>query len=575
MKKNKIIIAILIIFFSGISVYTLANSFSIDSTKLSLSSKNKKTDILENFNDEYNLTYSIASEDAALKEQITELSKKVTYLLLGSLENQEETYEDYYKRHQDYLALRYNPEIPPGDSFSGLDDESQEYLDDLVSGISVPGMFLTLDELGIEYNSFGDIRVSINDNMVISAVSLPNVKMKKENEENPMEYDLVERDLTLYYYFKPLNNEYKLYYLMGETSEALTEYFDEVESTEKSGTMAIMPTYDTSLQNVYDYSKLQAMTESELTNIYESNKNNILSVNSYYNNNIVASANGFFINDGLVVVTWNFIEKSLVNAQYIAVKDNNGNSYEAEGIVTANPDADIAVLKLKTKTGNRATLGNIKDVAVSDPVIAISSKTSVGLSVQTGIIVSKDGFIQNALPLTEQDEGSPLFNKAGQVIGINTAKSVNTSLSIAVNSDALKEIQDKFNNISFEDISVITFENLKEQYYYINYNEEKIQNDIPDNIWNKYSKIGNIEENIKLNLVKASYINGVVSLRYENGIADYISSMQLASTFKEKLLQDGYTEILNSNSKCIYENGKYKVVIIEEFDYLIVVMVKL
>ena len=497
MKKNKIIIAILIIFFSGISVYTLANSFSIDSTKLSLSSKNKKTDILENFTDEYNLTYSIASEDAALKEQITELSKKVTYLLLGSLENQEETYEDYYKRHQDYLALRYNPEIPPGDSFSGLDDESQEYLDDLVSGISVPGMFLTLDELGIEYNSFGDIRVSINDNMVISAVSLPNVKMKKENEENPMEYDLVERDLTLYYYFKPLNNEYKLYYLMGETSEALTEYFDEVESTEKSGTMAIMPTYDTSLQNVYDYSKLQAMTESELTNIYESNKNNILSVNSYYNNNIVASANGFFINDGLVVVTWNFIEKSLVNAQYIAVKDNNGNSYEAEGIVTANPDADIAVLKLKTKTGNRATLGNIKDVAVSDPVIAISSKTSVGLSVQTGIIVSKDGFIQNALPLTEQDEGSPLFNKAGQVIGINTAKSVNTSLSIAVNSDALKEIQDKFNNISFEDISVITFENLKEQYYYINYNEEKIQNDIPDNIWNKYSKIGNIEENIK------------------------------------------------------------------------------
>ena len=51
--------------------------------------------------------------------------------------------------------------------------------------------------------------------------------------------------------------------------------------------------------------------------------------------------------------------------------------------------------------------------------------------------------------------------------------------------------------------------------------------------------------------------------------------MQLAITFKEQLLEDGYKEVLNSSTKCIYENEEYKIIIMDEFDYLIIVMVKL
>ena len=76
-------------------------------------------------------------------------------------------------------------------------------------------------------------------------------------------------------------------------------------------------------------------------------------------------------------------------------------------------------------------------------------------------------------------------------------------------------------------------------------------------------------------LVKASYKDNIVSLRYKNSISNYISSMQLAVSFKEQLINDGYKEILKSSSKCIYENGKYQIVIMEEFDYLIVMMVVL
>ena len=122
------------------------------------------------------------------------------------------------------------------------------------------------------------------------------------------------------------------------------------------------------------------------------------------------------------------------------------------------------------------------------------------------------------------------------MIGINTSKTTNSSISIAVNSAVLKEIQDKFNVL--DNIESITFEELKEKYYYEKINTENIKNSIPKYKWRKYSKIGNIENTIRMELVKASYKDGIVSLRYKNNISDYISSMQLAASFKEQLVKD-------------------------------------
>ena len=207
--------------------------------------------------------------------------------------------------------------------------------------------------------------------------------------------------------------------------------------------------------------------------------------------------------------------------------------------------------------------------------MTISSKSGVGLSLQTGIVTSKDGYIQSAIPLREADEGSPLYNDAGQLIGINTAKAVNTSVSLAIDVNALEEIKNKIGSKDFDSIKTVSFNELKEKYYYTNYNEEKIVNSISDTKWQTFKKIGDIENNIKLDLVKASYDNNVVSLRYKNGISKYINSMQLASSFKEELINTGYRETLNSSTKCIYVSNDYKVMIMDEFDYLIIVMVKL
>ena len=574
MKKKILLITLLSI--SAFGVFALSNKFTIDSSKFSFSKNYKQNSVTNEFNKDYALTYNISSGNEELKEEITALSKKVTYLLLGQGDMTNESSLEYYERRNKYLELKYDPEIPKdSNSYSGYDETSQEYKDSILSDFVIPQMFSQLDELNITYNSIGAIRVGIVDDYVISMVSLPNATLKQENSEEPMKYDTVKTNLIMYYYFKKLNDEYKLYYLFGEGTDDLSQYFGSIEDNENTKNLVIAQNNDTKLREIYDFSKADSLDENKLNQIYNSNSKNILILSAYYNTSLVASANGVLIGDGLVVTTWNFLEKALINSQFFAIKDNEGNSYQIDGIVTANPETDLVVIKLKDKVTATTTLGNIDNVNILDAVMTISSKSGVGLSLQTGIVTSKDGYIQSAIPLRETDEGSPLYNDAGQLIGINTAKAVNTSVSLAIDVNALEEIKNKIGSKDFDSIKTVSFNELKEKYYYTNYNEEKIVNSISDTKWQTFKKIGDIENNIKLDLVKASYDNNVVSLRYKNGISKYINSMQLASSFKEELINTGYRETLNSSTKCIYVSNDYKVMIMDEFDYLIIVMVKL
>ena len=569
MKKKYIVLILITISF--ITVKSISNNFKLDTSELSYTKNSKKDIVVSNFRKEYQLTNSISNENTELEEEIKNLTKKTTYLLFGDFNNINESSEDYYKRKQDFYALRYNPEVPKDDSnIIGLDVNSQEYKDDLISGMAIPQIFNQAAELNMLYDSYGEIRITINDSIIISSITLPKVKIKSPSKTEPMNYDYKETNYVMNYYYKQLNGQWKLYYLYGESTDDISSYFKEVEKKE-SKTMAVVPSYQSQLSTIYSFDKLDKMPESEINNIYNNNQNNVVYLNSYYNNKVVASANGFFINSGLIVTTWNYLEKSLINAQYITIKGSNTN-YELVGIVTANPETDVAVLKVENTT-SAVKVGDYKQTNIEDPAIILSSRIGTGLVVQKGIIISNTDYIQTSIPLTNTDEGSPLFNQAGEVIGINTSKTTNSSISIAVNSAVLKEIQDKFNVL--DNIESITFEELKEKYYYEKINTENIKNSIPKYKWRKYSKIGNIENTIRMELVKASYKDGIVSLRYKNNISDYISSMQLAASFKEQLVKDGYKEITNNPTKTIYKNNKYQVIIMDEFDYLIIVMVKL
>ncbi len=555
---KKILITIITIVLCTVTVFAAAKNFTITSTNLSFNNSKQKA-IAKEFNKKYDLSYKILSKDEELKKEITSLAKKVTYLLLGEMNEDEETPEEYYNRHEEYLKLRYSPSIPKDkNSTSGYDESSREYLDDLVSGTIIPSMFISINELDIKYNTYGNIRVVSSKDRIIAINNIENVKIKVESEEDPTKYELEETNITLTYHFKKNKTDYQLYYLTAETYSE-----DEDEVVIKSD-----------LEDIYDCSKLNELTQANIDNITNVAKENVMYLTSNYNNYVVGNANAIVINQGLLATTWQFIEQALINAQYITIVDSYNVAHQLDGIVTVNIDSNIAILKLKDPTTSKITIGNSDNALSTDASIMVTYKPGKTIT-KKGIITANDGYIQTSIPITLEEEGSPILDKDGNLIGMTTKEIINSSTSVSIPSNALKEAQDIFNNIEFEKIKTVKFEKLKENYYYVKYAEEIEKTSIPENIWNRYKEIGNIDKTINIDLIKSSYKNKVLSLRYKNNAKDYIPTMQLVSSFTNKLKEQGYKKVSESNTKIIYKNNKYQVIIMEEFDYLIIVMVKL
>ncbi len=567
MKKGIVLIVGIICFILPVEA---KNDFDISINNLPF--LNNKSTINTNFNQ----TYQLESKNNVNEDKtITELTKKVTNLLLGDFNNTKESSKHFYQRHQEYLALRYNPKVPKDEnSYSGLDENSEEYKDDILSGLSVPGMFNKLNELNIIYNYFGNIRISKTDNAIMSIIELPNVTMKLEKAEEPLEYETRSTNLILYYYFKKLDNEYKLYYLMGETKDNLDDYFNEVEANENSNSLSISSEVSNDLNKLYSFDKINNITVDQINSIYDKNKNYLVNLSSIYNSENVAFANGIIINDGLVLTTWNFVEKSLNNAQQIIISQKE-QTYKMDGLVFYDEDLDLALIKLKEKTNGHIELGNAQNLKTEDPVICLSTQTGVGLTSYKGIVIANDNYLQTSIALSNNDQGSPLFNLDNQVIGLNNSKGVNSDISLAINAEVLKEIQTKFNNISFEDIDYVTFTKLKEDYYYHQHNNEIINKDLDEAKYQQYLKIGNIEKNINLELVKINKAKNAVSFRYKNSVSSYLNSLDMAQPFIKELEKQGFKQEFKADKKLIYKNNSYQIVIKQEFNYLIIVMVKL
>ena len=551
--KKKILILIIFIFTLTVSA---SNKFTIKNIKL-----NREEEIINKLPEENKLSYKIDYEDE--NKEIIDLSKKITYLLLGP-SNKDETSEEYYKRHKDFLNMRYKPVIPTKNG--NPDTNSQEYKDDIVSSFTVSTMFITINEMNINYSTFGDINVSKSNDLVLSTVLLPSVTMKKEDSLDATKYNTVNTNLVMYYFFKKNNNNYELYYLVVDSENNIDEYLSYINENGKRNSINIARDYSDTLNNIYNVTNLKKINNNTINNLYENNKDKIVKIISFYKDGSSFIGNGFFINKGLVVTTWDYLKKTLMNGEDIKVIVND-KSYDVLGIVTINKDSNIAVLKLVNEISSGVNIAS--SIKIGDPVISISNQV-IGYKANKGLVVSDNGYLQSTIPVSDSDEGSPLFNTNGEVIGMNTGILSNSPSSFSIPYKSLIEIKDKF-TMAFNEIKTISFKELKQEYY-VNYgNEEKIDN-ISKSRWNMINELTDISNNIHMKIVKANYSDGVVSIRYKNNM-DNINPMKMAESFKNNLLNNGWKEELYSNKKCIYEKGNYQVILIEEFNYLIVIMV--
>jgi serine protease Do len=100
-------------------------------------------------------------------------------------------------------------------------------------------------------------------------------------------------------------------------------------------------------------------------------------------------------------------------------------------IVGSDPKTDLAVLKVnRNEPFQAAALGDSDALRVGESVIAIGNPFGLSNTVTAGIVSAKgrvigagpyDDFIQTDASINPGNSGGPLFNREGEVVGINTA----------------------------------------------------------------------------------------------------------------------------------------------------------
>lgn len=136
---------------------------------------------------------------------------------------------------------------------------------------------------------------------------------------------------------------------------------------------------------------------------------------------------GFVIDASGIVITNNHV---IDGADEITVIFNDGQRLRAE-IVGRDREIDVAVLRVRPERPIKAVkFADSERIRVGEPVMAIGNPLGLGGTVTAGIVSAKnrdiqsgpfDNYIQTDAAINRGNSGGPLFNMAGDVIGINTA----------------------------------------------------------------------------------------------------------------------------------------------------------
>ncbi len=161
---------------------------------------------------------------------------------------------------------------------------------------------------------------------------------------------------------------------------------------------------------------------------------------------------GFILNeDGYLMTNFHVIEgETQIWVEVYHEKDGQleRKSYKEVRIVAMNKFADLALLRIEDKGAPKfksVPLGSTEPLAVGEHVFAIGSPLGLERTVTEGILSTKTRQLQGSLYLqtTTQinpgNSGGPLFNLAGQVIGITNMKiTFGEGLGFAIPVEAVK-----------------------------------------------------------------------------------------------------------------------------------------
>ena len=160
---------------------------------------------------------------------------------------------------------------------------------------------------------------------------------------------------------------------------------------------------------------------------------------------VIVSPDGYILTNNHVVGGAEEIHVTLMDKREFTAK-----------VIGKDAKTDLALIKIDTKDPLPvAALGDSDATDIGDWVVAIGNPFGFSLTVTAGIISAKgrmlggnyDDFLQTDASINPGNSGGPLFNTAGQVIGINTAiysrTGTNAGIGFAIPIDLAKHVMDQ------------------------------------------------------------------------------------------------------------------------------------
>lgn len=138
----------------------------------------------------------------------------------------------------------------------------------------------------------------------------------------------------------------------------------------------------------------------------------------------IAQGSGFFVSkDGVIITNYHVIAEG----SSALVKLPDGAFFVVDGVLAFDKARDVAVIKAHGDNFRTLTLGNSDRVQVGQEVVAIGNPLSLESTVSNGIVssirtIEEEGgkYLQVTAPISPGSSGGPLFNMAGEVVGITT-----------------------------------------------------------------------------------------------------------------------------------------------------------
>jgi len=165
---------------------------------------------------------------------------------------------------------------------------------------------------------------------------------------------------------------------------------------------------------------------------------------------------GFFLNaDGYLITNFHVIEgETEISVEVYHQKDGqlDRETYKQVKIIAINKFHDLALLKIEDKDAPKfkyVTLGNSDALNVGDAVFAIGSPLGLERTVTQGILSTKtrqmEGnlYLQTSTQINPGNSGGPLFNLAGEVVGVTNMKiTFGEGLGFAIPVELVKNFLD-------------------------------------------------------------------------------------------------------------------------------------